>query len=1122
MEGTNLLGKSHKKYVQEQIKIRQEKLGSFSKSSTDISWMNGKTSWVRLASSVNIENSTIRVPLDSKELYKNARYDAGGDSTSSQNISPEINTIIQIGLDQLNSEGLIGTDVVVPTGDNRLKLLGFGDEWKGNNLAKSLVLVGGAESFKIKETDGNPEVNHIKRKGVSPTSFPVYQGKDFGLVAMPGIQSVDIKSKSMGSLREANISIRVNDASQLELIETLYLRLGYSMFLEWGNSSYFKNDGEYTSGALVDPNLLIDFLTQSTPSQQDIDRILITRMFDLDGDGVEDKLSDEIIAEFERQIDTVQVFQNKMEEAKESSCGNYDAFFGKVTNFSWEFDPAGFYNVNLTMISWGDIIESLNINSYYSDVTLTLDEEGNPSLTEVDRKNSSALESFIYEATLPAGEQKIDKEGKIFDGEILPTKDTLLADNSSRIYSNWYSSKVENTTASDFSDNLNYDRSQTNSQGKIISCNAIFGGDKFYSYVRFGDLLDFIKYKLLIYNIKTPIIDIETRGNRSFCFNPEINISADPSKVMINRTIPFFDITLQENEKIPPDARKKLLVDSKLQSSLGSFAGQIENDDATISTVIEPFDSIVPGTGVVGGDIMNIYLEKNYLYGEIDNLKDIKTGGLPLYKFLKNILDTIGSCLGGVNKLDLRIKDDRVIEIYDQIPLYGVQKEELPQKFNIYGVTENNGSFVTNFGLKTELTSEFATSVAIGAQSNGSVVGEDSTMLSKFNFGLIDRFIPQKIDSISRDFKEKEKEEKELRALSQKMRSLWIGYKFQFFDRHEGVILGGAFTSDSNSKKLSSLRLPAFETQAYSSFVQLQQNFFKSLIKLESNSHSKDPYRLSNQIGMLPINLNLELDGISGIRIYDQINVDTRFLPSYYPDYLIFIIKGISHKFVGNRWVTNIETIAQPKVGAQKPPRFVDKFTYTPSEEKSPTEREFSPNQVPNATDLRTVLDELGYLEKGEEIANGGDITFDMRVASEAVFRYLKITYPNIGVVVTGGNDTYHQNLNAKYVSLHTTGNALDFVISPPTEENLKKTLKVLQEFTAGDILQQFSFIDEYADPSKAASGKHFHMVIGGGPSAKSARATANALADEGKITRRSSTESFIQQGALDELNRPF
>ena len=70
MEGTNLLGKTHKQYVQDQIKVRQEKLGKTIKDSTDISWSSGKTSWVRLASSVDVRNSTIRIPLDAEELYK--------------------------------------------------------------------------------------------------------------------------------------------------------------------------------------------------------------------------------------------------------------------------------------------------------------------------------------------------------------------------------------------------------------------------------------------------------------------------------------------------------------------------------------------------------------------------------------------------------------------------------------------------------------------------------------------------------------------------------------------------------------------------------------------------------------------------------------------------------------------------------------------------------------------------------------------------------------------------------------------------------------------------------------------------------------------------------------------
>lgn len=1111
MEGTNLLGKSHKKYVQEQIKVRQEKLGKSNKDSTDLSWMNGKTSWVRLASSVNVENSTVRIPATSRDLFLNANYKAGGDTTGHQNVSPDINKIIEINLNSLNEANEIGTDVEVPTGEQRLQLLGFGNEWMGNALAKNLVLIGGTEPHRITTTEDGFTVNRIKRKGVAPTSFPVYQGKDFGLVAMPGIQSVDVKSKSMGSLREANISIRVNDASQLELIETIYLRLGYSMFLEWGNSSYFKNDGEYIKGALAEPGLIYDFLLQESPTQQDIDRILITRMFDLDGDGVEDPLTEEQIEYFKSQLDSVQIFSQKIEEERKKSCGNYDAMFGKVSNFSWEFDPSGFYNVSLTLISWGDIIESLNINSFFPDIDLIIDSEGNIKKGEVDRKNSSALEAFIYESTLQDG-NSWESEGKIINATLKPTKNTLLSNNVTKTgefklfnTSTWGGPKTETQSASDYSDVLKYDRSQTNSNGKVIGCNAVFGNNRVYKYVRFGDLLDFIKHKLLIYNNIAPIIDIDTTPGRNFCYNPKINVSADPSKVMIRRDLPPFtkkDLTPQELSEVGG-----FLTAGEYQITEGVFNSKLPYNDADVETFIESFDTKIPGVDVEGGDIMNIYFEKDYLYLEIDNLINSKTGKISLYKFVKKLLDTANSCLGGVNQLDLRIRDDRTLEIYDQVPLYGVKKEEPIQQFNIYGVQENRGSFVTNFGLKTELTNEFATMVTIGAQAQGDVVGEDATMLSRWNFGLVDRFIPKKIDSLARDFKEKDKEFKEFTALTEKIKSLWRAYQIQAY--------GDLYKAEG---EVTALNFPLmFKQETFASYVTLQKNFFRAFIKLETNTHSSNPYRMSNQIGMLPINLNLEMDGLSGIRIYDQINVDTRFLPSYYPNYLIFIVKGVSHTFVGNKWVTKIDTIAQPKVQYQEDLGLQKKFFYKPIELPAEEEEILPPLVVPNATRLRGVLDELFYVEKGEEIAEAGDITFEMAEAAIAVFRTISSEIPSLNVRVTSGNDAEHAAIT-DYTSFHTIGKSIDFTISPASEANQKAVVQILKEFAA-DPANNFGYIDEYSNPTKEATGYHYHMVIGGGRLATQNRNEAIAMAKEGQLTPRSFLESSLLDLARQQLN---
>ena len=55
-----------------------------------------------------------------------------------------------------------------------------------------------------------------------------------GLRPMPGITNMDIKSKSAyGSLREAVVNFQCWDIHQLEELELLYMRPGYTVLVEW-------------------------------------------------------------------------------------------------------------------------------------------------------------------------------------------------------------------------------------------------------------------------------------------------------------------------------------------------------------------------------------------------------------------------------------------------------------------------------------------------------------------------------------------------------------------------------------------------------------------------------------------------------------------------------------------------------------------------------------------------------------------------------------------------------------------------------------------------------------------------------------------------------------------------
>lgn len=129
-------------------------------------------------------------------------------------------------------------------------------------------------------------------------------------------------------------------------------------------------------------------------------------------------------------------------------------------------------------------------------------------------------------------------------------------------------------------------------------------------------------------------------------------------------------------------------------------------------------------------------------------------------------------------------------------------------------------------------------------------------------------------------------------------------------------------------------------------------------------------------------------------------------------------------------------------------------------------------NLTESAQELRVVLGELGYTEKGDEMSSGGEITKELTNLFNIILREIKIKVPDVMVTVTSGNDEYHTRLN--YKSKHSSGEAIDFTIHPSTTSYRSKIESVLAE------VQKFNpsmkFINEYDNPSTAATAGHFHV----------------------------------------------
>jgi hypothetical protein len=234
---------------------------------------------------------------------------------------------------------------------------------EGNNdLARQYVLLGGTllNNDKLRAGVGD------RTKAYSATT-PSGRTNRLGIRPMPGITSIDIKSKTAyGSLREITVNFQCWDITQLEDLELLYMRPGYTVLIEWGWSPYLKNDGT---------------IERSVPQFYDI----------LD----------------KKETDRSQIFRELFDKSKKSG-GNYDAMYGYIKNYQWSAREDGGYDCQTTVISTGEIIESLKVNYIRADLAnygfYTAGSKGNGFLNELfdpqGNKDSYTMGQYYEKNTL--------------------------------------------------------------------------------------------------------------------------------------------------------------------------------------------------------------------------------------------------------------------------------------------------------------------------------------------------------------------------------------------------------------------------------------------------------------------------------------------------------------------------------------------------------------------------------------------------------------------------------------------------------------------------------------------------------------------------------------------------
>jgi len=267
---SNIIGAQIPSWVLKQLETRSKKNAQDSRDNDNILFIANKTAWIRLVSSIDVQSE------EDLNYFKR----------------------------------LVGEEYITDA----------------TSLAKNFVLFGGTSKYLDKNSY---QLRSGLGRGGSYGMLGDKEIQDFGYKPMPGITSVTIDTQGrLGSVRAATINFKCWDKDQLDIIDALYFKLGFTMFLEWGHTFFYPNT---------------DSSKNKTP-----DKILSTELYSIDP--FQTGLTKEDI--------NIKISQNSRDAE-----GNYDAMLGMVVNFNFSYNQDGGFDCTLKLLGLGYLGDSIKINN---------------------------------------------------------------------------------------------------------------------------------------------------------------------------------------------------------------------------------------------------------------------------------------------------------------------------------------------------------------------------------------------------------------------------------------------------------------------------------------------------------------------------------------------------------------------------------------------------------------------------------------------------------------------------------------------------------------------------------------------------------------------------------------
>ena len=662
-------------------------------------------------------------------------------------------------------------------------LKGDDDKTGSSRLAKNNILFGG--TYKDKSTTPKTGLHGIG-DGTKKTDAAYQKFSSIGFRPMPGINSFTIQAKNrFGTLRVAEISFQTWSVEQLTEMESLYLRPGFSVLIEWGHTIYLDNKGKVKTSK---PKTVSDFFN----TNQSKDKI-----------------------------------QDKIDVLKKKYKGNYDGVLGFIKNFSWSYRSDGGYDCSLSVVSLGELIESVKISLSPAENGLTINEN-----TGENQSNKTPIHLFFETIKSVSLTRTATSGGYRSIQDINSDIDSAL-----KARCNGLLEKYKSYTGESQFKIVPYELKDAGSTtaGDNENVRNIDG----FRYIKFHNLLALINSVYMLEDDnKAKLFDFSLDIAKSLFYTFPDHLCIDPGVAVLPKDS-FFEET-------------KLKYDIVDRISSTFVCTEDVNGDNTVQ--------------LGSKSILNFHLNIDFILESLDFVNNKLEQDRTVLAFIETILNKLTVNLGNINDFGLHYEED-------EYRYYIVDRKLTPNDYDLSNSEINLTGLkatVSRVSLSSRLSPNIAKMIAVSAQAASTDVGEDAENMFRWNKGLVDRIVTQRVIP-------------QVETIDNTKKVLNMAAKI---GRHVGTF---------NS-------VGSYNPKDYGGLI----NIHKDLMTYLSIRYNKKETKYSAP-GIIPFDLEITLDGLSGIKIGQAFTINKGILPTKYDGQVGFLVTGLSHTIQNNKWNTDLK-----------------------------------------------------------------------------------------------------------------------------------------------------------------------------------------------------------------------